>query len=1536
MPTVRGSKKASQGSALEKINEDIVESLCEALRSAKTNDTITATVVSGLLEVLEDQDGVLCCSIDIKTFCAVLNTILQAENCREGERTLVLLANEIFQISGPERALGQVLIEIAKTVDVGHLIEYFVDGSRPTGIRRWVGIIMLQLLRGPKAVSEQFKHTPEDTRRSIGPLLLNEGNEILRLICGQLVRDLLNSDILPEELWPVETNKEAYENFPVKLQSQSRWKTQFQHWIDGKWPDKPSQAPPQILYYSHSVVTTPPYRLGRFGENLEMVFEDEYILLLKTSSDKDLDQILQVPCKSICQVSLVDNSIMINGKEVHNVIIEIKCDQKKSCYLNSRPTSIQQLHLSTDADIDELILDLLEQCPNAKFPETRVQVSQAEDDIELQGKGSSPEAANCNRSSEEDEPQHSNPLPSEDEESNTDCKLDSEVRAELPQSQADDNRGAQVVDGLEASPRNPNRRNTANKFDSPENGDVTNFCDSPVVSINREIASYFDEAVESDGEIPKPNGQALLLRQKVKSRFQVPSMPANRVLPTKNEKTAPLSAITRGDVSSSIPKAREAPMSKTQENTSQAENSQPNSSTDLNSNKVLKKYSVKPKTPDAVSKDKEEPTGPTASLKKTTSSENEESSAQVSAPAKTKSIYDLPVNEEDWAATTKASRNTKGPQKKVGVSQQKGKTSNKGRGKNTKTYQKTKRTLLEVEDPVVSKRGSHRAAAIQAKVNMSKIDVDPDDTEDLSDVRNNGPAKPNVSRKRKTMDQLAEPDILESKSASLPEPALGKDEDSLDLQQQDAQKLYLNVNDFSEDPFEAEDLYNATPLASKNQQNYSREPPQGPSRKIAAVKFASQLDDLLNDGPDGENKNTHTSSLRKDICRKGPVRRVPPPKLGKFIYSEAYNTSAVIEKGIEEEVVVGIEDDNTYHNHNEDAKYLPLEEEDSSKSEAQRNKNVVPVISCDMEVKKTQNFGEPDGVEDVLSTKPLVGSVETENLKVIVETNANPIFLIPCQLLSISSRGSKQEVSHKPDTTKAETSNIHQTGLKNSPPALILPDVNSVEEKKRKVTTEVTVPSKRHRSIATKALDDSPISIPGPRPQIKRFLESSASESRALLDDRSTRKPNLIHFGPKGAHNQGSSGTSKPVRGRVPELPITTPNMVNEKPQNTVHNKRRRSISQGGEAETLSISQSPPKKRRSISPPDLASYKVAATMKEDESGRMALFTSKSNSQGSRVNEFGSPIAHHPMPSMGQILKVQQKAPALEFGQMEPRTFCSQQKVPQIAVESPGYDSKDVPETFSPRVKVVSIAKARPAPPGESPIRYVPHTKTQDGTYEDVLTMENIQEERVLSDPFVDDTYSKSSGFTERLRARHIDSKSKPDGVSNAHFSDPDKTLIEEHRTRRNLSLPSELSSNSSFQSDDSSNTPTQELSPNRRWSLAVRPHYKGYADTVHKIADEMVIRLANEEDASKLIVSQYNENASSLLEGLSGERNKEKMSIRQQIENKKQELIRMYSEASNAMTQTEKDVKNAPIGDFKKGWQEREDAILIRMKGHSQ
>ncbi|KAI9644021.1 hypothetical protein NHQ30_007373 [Ciborinia camelliae] len=1440
------------------MNGDTVESLYEALHSTKAKNVITTTAVSSLLATLESQDGELC-SLNIQTFCAILHIVLKGKDCPEGERILVLFANELYQqslLSQDTESSESVLVNIAKEVDVGHLIEYFVDSSRPNVIRIWVGIIMQQLLRGPEAVFEQFQHTPEDIRRSIGPSVISEGNEIVRLICGQLLKALLNSDILPEELWPVGTNKKDYETFPTESQSQSGWKSLFQKWVDGRWPDNPSQAPPQLLYFSHGVVTTPPFRLGAAGENIEFVLEGGYILMLTTSTENELDQILQVPCSSVNRISVSDTSSIINGKAVYNIIIDVKEGSEVSCYLNSKLKSVQQLCLTMTSYIGELMEDLRSQCLEAEFPEERFQVSQAEEDILVQGKGSSPESQSRDRPSEENEHQDlvSHSVFSEDEEVNTAFNLESETQTEFPRGQTDNNKSSLADGELEKSQQNPHNTNVTNK----------------------------------------------------------------------------------GNVSDSVPN--------TKPGASQTKLSQSSRDTDLNANKLPKNYLLKPKPPIAASKGKVESTRTTLPTKTNTISKDKEGTAQSTAPGKPTSIYDLPANEDDQTKVKKTIHNTKGVKNKVGGSQQKGKTSGKDRVKNAKTYQKPKPTPMEVEEPIPAKRSSQRVAASQAKVSMSKINDDPENIEDdLSDERDSGPAQSNVSRKRKTVEQPADPAVPEAKLNHSFELDSEKDEEAFDLQQQDAQELGLIDSNLPlEDPFQVDDdLYSASPQASKGRTNYSQDKPQGPSRKTAAVNFANQLDGLLSDDLNGDNKTTHTNTLRKGLFKKRPLPSAPPPKLGELTQSMSKKKSAVTEKKISGELVQGAEDDNSHHSQYEDAQGLQLDKCNPAKPDYQQTEEVLPVISCEMEVKENQTVGKTNGAKEVSDTKLFVFAVEKENESLIVATQGDPVLEIPSHPLSRFSKISKQEVVHKPVTAKAIDSNVHQSNLESSPPILPPPDTILVEEKKRKVATEIALPSKRRRSIASKSSDNLPISRPDPRPQIKTSLESSTSKSKTLLDDRSIRKPNLIHFGSKGALNQGFSSTSKPVPERDPELPITTPNMAKEQP----HHNKRRHVDQ--DEESLFISQSPPRKRQSISPPDLAASTIAPVLTEDNSAPMALVLSnlKSSSQGSRVDAFGSPLAQNTIPSIGQILKFQQRGPAPEFGQLAPRTLDFQQDVPSITVKSPEYDAKDTPDIFGPRIKVVSIAKARPAPPGESPIRYVPHTKTQHGTYEGILTMENIQEENVLPDPFVEDVHRQSSGFTERLRARQTNSQSKTDGSLNVPFSDPDKTLVEieeqhttrelssEHHDTRELSSPSELTTNSSFRSDDSSNTPTQELSPHSQWSLAVRPHYRGYADTVHKIADEMVIRLANEEDASSLIVRQYNDNATTMLEGLTSERDKEKLSIREQIENKKKELIRMYSEANKVMAQTEKDLKTAPMGDLNREWQKRQDAILREMKG---
>ncbi|TGO55314.1 hypothetical protein BOTNAR_0247g00060 [Botryotinia narcissicola] len=1555
MPPSRGLKEASQGSALEKgveklcqeldrsveaegregIAEDTLESIYDALHTAKATEDLTEAAVRSLLSILENDRGELCCPFDVKVFCVILEIALKSEECRGSERILVLLAKELHVQSIPQETESPhgILVEIAKQVNVARLIEYFVDRSKPDGMRRWVGIIMQQLLRGPEAVSEQFQHTPEDFRRSIGPMIISEDNEILRLICGRVFALLLNADVLPEELCPAKTNKREYEDFPVDLQNLNEWKSQFQQWVDRKWPDNESQTPPHMLYYSLSVVTIPPFRLGTLGESIELVLEDGYILLLKSSTEQELDQILQVPCSSISRVSVIDNSIIINEREVYDIVFEIKNDQERSSYLNSRPTILQQLRLTTDSNRNELMIDLHDECPEAEFQPERVQVSQAEDDILVQGKGSSPDAGSYERPSEDEhQPAISDPTTSESEDEALDTldSPDRQIQVENSIHQADDNTSLNVIDKLKHSQQKSGRNYAANKVNLPKHGDVASFSDSPTMPTRQKNITSFDEVVEIDDRSSEMSGRALLVRQEGTSRSQISQLlPLTESPPQNIAANVTLTVKTKGKVSASLKIGRELLIPEAQPSTSQA---LPSQNTSSKANKVPKKYAVKPKTPIAGVKSVKVNT-PLQNVPETeiSASANKKRFEEGSTRFQT-NIYDLPeINENDGKESKTESQTNQGTRRRPGSSKQKGKSSSKCRGKNTKTYQKAKTAPTAVEEPVVAKRSSQRAAASQARLSMSKINDDLEEIEDdFSDGRDSELAQPNVSQKRKTAEQPAEPALSEIKFASVIESAAEEEKEALALQQQDAQVLSLVDNSLPPgDLFEVDDLYSASPARQKNQQGYGQETPTKPSRKTAAVNFASQLDDLLSDDTKGDNQTSHIKNLNKSLFKKTLSPITPPEKPGNLQHSVSESRPSIINKDLPETVV----EDANYCNNREgrDGNSEELQLKDGNLNQpAQRVEEFTRAIPREIEVKKSQMIEKTEDLEEMTDTKPPTRVGEKIITKmdeyVLTADTINPVPAISSHPLNTSSISSKQDVIHEPVATKASASTDHQSEGRLT---LQLPDVDLVEEKKRKVATEVAIPPKRRRQIATNNSGSPSISSSGPRAQGNESPESLGSKNRVLLDDRSIRKPNFIHFNAKGAQNQGPSRTFIPVPKRDPKLHIKTSNSEKVKSQDMTKSKRRHDDHHNSDEESFFVSQSPPRKRQSVSPPNVALTTDTPILIDDKNSPMIPASLKSSSQGSRVDAFGSPQAQHIVSSIGHALRVELRESAPEFGKAGSRTMDSHQDLPEIQVLSPELDVQDTSELFGPRIKVVSIPKARPAPPGESSVRYVPHTKTQNGSYKDISTMENIQEVKVLPDPFVDVTHHKSSGFTERLRAREAE-----EGL-NVRFNDPDKTLVEitQQSYSRESSSPSELSSNSSFRSAGSSNIPRQGLSPHSQCSKAARPHYKGYADAVHKIADEMVIRLTNEEDASELVVRQYKENATSMLEDLSSKRDVEKLNIRLQIENKKTELIRMYSEAGKAVKQVEKDIKTSPTDDVDGKWQERQELIHRELKG---
>ncbi|KUJ22682.1 uncharacterized protein LY89DRAFT_664480 [Mollisia scopiformis] len=362
--------------------------------------------------------------------------------------------------------------------------------------------------------------------------------------------------------------------------------------------------------------------------------------------------------------------------------------------------------------------------------------------------------------------------------------------------------------------------------------------------------------------------------------------------------------------------------------------------------------------------------------------------------------------------------------------------------------------------------------------------------------------------------------------------------------------------------------------------------------------------------------------------------------------------------------------------------------------------------------------------------------------------------------------------------------------------------------------------------------------------------------------------------------------------------------------------------------------------------------------------------SRPSSQVSRVDVNGSPIgpANSQVDYMGKLEqrlsqdKTVNDAPA-EKEQNTAEEIMAAQTRP-----------RSISQVFGPRVTLGSRLKAQPSSPEAVTTRYVAHEKSDEGQYTDVASKEVIAQEKILPNPFADKK-RKSSNFTERLLASAVKESRKPsaeviDNVprmirniakkeiqyelpklprgepKRAHFQedmnhrsdqrsrqsgfDPEQTLVEpKHRHVNNLSEP-DVTNGSSYQSEtsDSSREPLSDIpTPNTQWNVALRPHYRSLADAVHRIADEVIIRLSDEEDRMELMVEQYRQNGTKIIDSLTNKRTGEQTTILQDLEAKKQEMTSAYKDAKGLLRQTTDEIKENQVNPFEKAWRKQQDEV---------
>jgi hypothetical protein len=97
------------------------------------------------------------------------------------------------------------------------------------------------------------------------------------------------------------------------------------------------------------------------------------------------------------------------------------------------------------------------------------------------------------------------------------------------------------------------------------------------------------------------------------------------------------------------------------------------------------------------------------------------------------------------------------------------------------------------------------------------------------------------------------------------------------------------------------------------------------------------------------------------------------------------------------------------------------------------------------------------------------------------------------------------------------------------------------------------------------------------------------------------------------------------------------------------------------------------------------------------------------------------------------------------------------------------------------------------------------------------------------------------------------------------------------------------------------------------------------------IKQEVIIRLAKEEDLMGLLVNQYKENGGKLLAHMTERRAEEKAKIVANLEQQKKTMIGVYGEAKIFVDDSEKSLKSSSLLKFQEQWRKEQEGIQRRI-----
>ncbi|RDW68572.1 hypothetical protein BP5796_09229 [Coleophoma crateriformis] len=348
----------------------ISKATCKALLDSidlhsKHEESIPPTSVAKVLGVIDVGGNDICCRIDETIFQALVAFFLNVLPAYGSQRGVYLLADALHQghTEPNEHNFAN------KKKKIGHgcsfvLLKYFIDPTRFTGMRRWMGVLLLQLLKGcPNNIVYLLK-VSGDYSRQLGDLIVNDNNEIIRIVSADIVEAVLKVGMSAVDLWPLDTKPNIYQHFPAKKDA-GYWIKDLASYMDYLEEHKSlrdirnGDHTSGRLYYPQGILVNPDLNID-FGKSLYMLLDNKELTIFSRGSENGFYCSLEMPLTLLVHPKIDERSFVESQRAEALWDMILHPEDTDRCYLNASDTCLKSMCIALPESIREAMKDEIE------------------------------------------------------------------------------------------------------------------------------------------------------------------------------------------------------------------------------------------------------------------------------------------------------------------------------------------------------------------------------------------------------------------------------------------------------------------------------------------------------------------------------------------------------------------------------------------------------------------------------------------------------------------------------------------------------------------------------------------------------------------------------------------------------------------------------------------------------------------------------------------------------------------------------------------------------------------------------------------------------------------------------------------------------------------------------------------------------------------------------------------------------------------------------------------------------------------------